>query len=90
MDTLLAPLLPLFAVLIPSLAAAWIANRWLRTRADSQAHAARLDALESEVELLRQSNAELQERADFAERLLQQVRDGLPALPPPAGGRPRP
>jgi hypothetical protein len=77
----LAPFIPFLAMLPPSLAAVWIANRWLRTRGTSAEIQAELKALHEEVVALRQLHAESQERLDFAERMLAQVREGRRDLP---------
>jgi hypothetical protein len=72
--------IPFLAMLPPSIAAVWIAHRWLKTRgAGSELHA-EVAALKDEMAALRQTQAELQERVDFAERMLAQVREG-PRLP---------
>jgi hypothetical protein len=77
----LSPFIPFIAMLPPSLAAVWIANRWLKTRATSAELLAELAALREEVGALRQGQAEAQERLDFAERLLAQLREGRRELP---------
>ena len=71
----LAPLIPVAAII--AFAAVKIVS--LRTRRlDSPAPdiAARLEAVEREVQGLQQELAETQERVDFAERLLSQAREG--------------
>ena len=77
----LAPFIPFLAMLPPSLAAIWIANRWLKTRGTSAELQAELKALRDEVGVLRQVQAESQERLDFAERMLAQLREGRRELP---------
>ncbi len=77
----LAPFIPFLAMLPPSFAAVWIANRWLRTRGTTAELLAELKALRDEVGALRQVQAESQERIDFAERMLAQVREGRRELP---------
>jgi hypothetical protein len=74
-------LVPFLAMLPPSLAAVWIANRWLRTRGTSAELQTELKALRDEVGALRQVQAESQERLDFAERMLAQLREGRRELP---------
>jgi hypothetical protein len=71
----LAPLIPVAAII--AFAAVRIVS--LRTRrADSPPAdiAARLEAVERDVQGLQQELAETQERVDFAERLLSQAREG--------------
>ncbi|MGH7676085.1 MAG: hypothetical protein ACREMV_12510 [Gemmatimonadales bacterium] len=77
----LAPFIPFFAMLPPSLAAVWIASRWLKTRGASADVRAELTTLRDEVATLRQVQMETQERLDFAERLLAQLREGRRELP---------
>jgi hypothetical protein len=77
----LAPFIPFLAMLPPSLAAIWIANRWLKTRGTSAELRAELTALREEVGTLRQVQAEAQERLDFTERILAQLREGRRELP---------
>jgi hypothetical protein len=77
----LAPFIPFLAMLPPSLAAIWIANRWLKTRGTSAELQAELKALRDEVGVLRQVQVESQERLDFAERMLTQLREGRRELP---------
>jgi hypothetical protein len=77
----LAPFIPFLAMLPPSLAAIWIANRWLRTRGTSAELQAQLEVLRDEVASLRQVQAESQERLEFTERMLAQVREARRELP---------
>jgi hypothetical protein len=77
----LAPFIPFFAMLPPALAAMWIANRWLKSREGRAGLDAELGALREELAALRQSQAELQERLDFTERMLSQVREARRDLP---------
>jgi hypothetical protein len=77
----LAPFIPFLAMLPPSIAAIWIANRWLKTRGASAQFQAELKALREELEALRQVQADSQERLDFAERLLAQLREARRELP---------
>jgi hypothetical protein len=76
-----APFIPFLAMLPPSLAAIWIANRWLKTRGTSAELHAEVKALRDEVGALRQVQAESQDRLDFAERMLAQLREGRRDLP---------
>ena len=77
----LAPFIPFIAMLPPSIAAMWIAARWLKSRGGGAEVRAELDALRDEVAALRQAGAEMQERFDFAERMLSQLREGRRELP---------
>jgi hypothetical protein len=77
----LAPFIPFLAMLPPSLAAMWIASRWLRSRGAGAEVQAELAALREEVGALRQGQVEAQERLDFAERMIGQLRDGRRELP---------
>ena len=77
----LAPFIPFLMMLPPSLAAIWIANRWLKTRGASAQFQAELKSLREEMDALRQAQAESQERLDFAERLLAQLRETRRELP---------
>jgi uncharacterized protein YlxW (UPF0749 family) len=65
----------------PSLAAMWIASRWLKTRGTSTEVRAELAALRDEVAELRQAQVDMQERVDFTERMLSQVRESQRELP---------
>jgi len=77
----LAPFIPFLAMLPPSIAAIWIANRWLKTRGTSAQFEAELKSLREEVDTLRHAEADSQERLDFAERLLAQLREARRELP---------
>lgn len=77
----LAPFIPFLMMLPPSLAAIWIANRWLKARGTSAQVQAELKSLREELDALRQAQAESQERIDFAERLLAQLRETRRELP---------
>ncbi|HTS90239.1 MAG TPA: hypothetical protein VMG41_17235 [Gemmatimonadales bacterium] len=77
----LAPFIPFLAMLPPSLAAMWIANRWLKTRGTAAHFQAELNTLREQLETLRQLQTESQERLDFTERLLAQVREGRRSIP---------
>ena len=77
----LAPFIPFLAMLPPSLAAIWIANRWLKTRGTSEELRAELATLREELTAMRHVQTESQERLDFAERMLAQIREGRRELP---------
>ncbi|MEP6571895.1 MAG: hypothetical protein ABJD11_04340 [Gemmatimonadota bacterium] len=72
----LVPFMPLMATLPAAVAAVWIANRWLKTRGTSAEILAEVAGLREEMEAVRQAQAELQDRFDFSERLIAQLRDG--------------
>jgi hypothetical protein len=72
---------PFLAMLPPSLAAVWICNRWLKARGAGTEVRSEIAALRDEVGTMRQAQAEMQERLDFAERMLAQVRGGHRELP---------
>jgi len=76
----MVPLMPLFATLPFAVSAAWIAHRILRHRERMAGRQAQLEELRQEFEALRNANMELQERLDFTERMLGQVRDAQRAL----------
>jgi len=76
----LVPLMPLFATLPIAVAGAWIAHRILRYRERSAGSHAELEELRREFEALRGAHMELQERLDFTERMLGQVRDAQRTL----------
>lgn len=64
----LAPFIPVLALIPPSIAAMWIASRWLKSRGGA-AHA------QAEIAALRQAQHDTQERLDFTERMLAQLRE---------------
>ena len=68
-------------MLPPSLAAMWIASRWLKTRGGGSELRAEIAALRDEVAALRQAQADVQERLDFSERMLSQLREARRELP---------
>ena len=76
----LAPFIPFFAMIPPSLAAVWIASRWLKTRGTTEELRNELAALREELAALRQSQGDSQERLDFAERLIAQLRERRPEI----------
>ena len=73
----LTPFIPFLAMIPPSLAAMWIASRWLKAKGAG----AELAALREEIAELRQTQIDMQERVDFTERMLNQVRAGQRELP---------
>ena len=74
MSELLVPLMPLFATLPIAVAAVLIVRSVVRAREGSGALRQELDRLRDEVESLRISQSEIQERLDFTERVLAQIR----------------
>ena len=72
-----APFIPFLAMIPPSVAAVWIARMWLNSRGSS----ADLAALREEIAEMRQVQADMQERVDFTERMLSQVREAQRDLP---------
>jgi hypothetical protein len=79
----ISPFIPFIAMLPPAVAAMWIANRWLRSREGGSQIRTELAALREELTALRESHADMQERLDFSERLLSQLREGRRELPKP-------
>jgi hypothetical protein len=77
----LGPLVPFLALLPPSIAAIIIGTRWIKSREGGSEVRTELEALREEVTALRESQAELQERLDFNERLLSQLKEGRRELP---------
>lgn len=73
----LTPFIPFLAMIPPSLAAMWIASRWLK----SKGTVAEIGALRDEIAELRQAQIDMQERVDFSERMLKQVREAQRELP---------
>lgn len=73
----LAPFIPFLAMIPPSLAAMWIASRWLKSKGSS----GEVAALREELAELRQTQVDMQERVDFTERMLSQVREAQRAFP---------
>ena len=67
----LAPFIPFLAMIPPSLAAMWIASRWLKSKGTSN----EIAALREELAELRQAQIDMLERVDFSERMLKQVRE---------------
>lgn len=77
----LGPLVPFLALLPPSVAAIIIGTRWIKSREGGSEIRTELEALQEEVTALRESQTELQERLDFNERLLSQLKEGRRELP---------
>ena len=75
--------MPLLATIPPAIAAIWIANRWLRLRRGDVELQAKIAGLREEVDALRQEQAEAQERLDFTERMLTEIRRAHSELPRP-------
>ena len=73
----LAPFIPFLAMIPPSLAAMWIASRWLKSKGSN----GEIAALREELAELRQTQIDMQERVDFSERMLKQVREAQRELP---------
>ena len=76
----LVPFMPLFATLPIAVAAVIVARLWFRHRDQQDPLARRVEDLETEVAALRHGQVELQERAEFSERLLGQLRE-RPGIP---------
>lgn len=72
----LVPLMPLFGSLPIAVAAVVIARLWFRHRASQSDLADQVHDLQATVDALRLGQQELQERAEFTERILHQVKDG--------------
>jgi hypothetical protein len=79
----LVPLMPLFGSLPIAVAAVVIARLWFRHRNSQGDLAESVHELQAQVEALRLGQVELQERAEFAERLLSQVKEGQRLAPGP-------
>ena len=77
----LAPFIPFLAMIPPSLAAMWIASRFFKTRGMSAELRAEMTELREEVAELRQVQVDMQERVDFSERMLSQLRESKRELP---------
>lgn len=71
----LAPFIPVLALIPPSIAAMWIASRWFKSRGGAAHAQAEIAALREEVAALRQAQHDTQERLDFTERMLAQLRE---------------
>jgi len=77
----IAPFIPFLAMVPPSLAAMWIASQWFKSRSGSAELRVEIVTLRDEVAALRQAQAEAQERLDFQERMLSQLREARRDLP---------
>jgi uncharacterized protein YlxW (UPF0749 family) len=77
----LAPFIPFLAMIPPSLAAMWIASRFFKTRGMNAELRAEMTELREEVAELRQVQSDMQERVDFSERMLSQLRESKRELP---------
>lgn len=64
----LGPFIPFLAFLPPSIAAVIIGTRWIKSREGGS-------EMRAELEALREEMAALQERLDFNERMLGQLRE---------------
>jgi hypothetical protein len=71
----LAPFIPFLAMIPPSLAAMWIASRWFKSRKTVADLHEELTALREDIAELRRAQIDMQERVDFTERMLSQVRE---------------
>ena len=71
----LIPFMPLLGGLPFAVAAVLIARMWFRHRESRGTLAQQMEELEARFEVLRQGQIELQERAEFAERILGQLKD---------------
>lgn len=78
----LVPLMPLFGSLPIAVAAVLVARLWFRHRGSQGDLTEQIHELQAHVEALRLGQLELQERAEFAERLLSQVKEGQRLAPP--------
>jgi hypothetical protein len=72
----LVPFMPLMGSLPIAVAAVVIARLWFRHRTSQSDLVAEVQELRADLEALRAGQQELQERAEFAERLLNQVKEG--------------
>ena len=72
----IGPFVPFIAMLPPAIAVMWIANRWFKSREGGSQIRTELAALREELTALRESQADMQERLDFSERMLSQLREG--------------
>ena len=77
----IAPFIPFIAMLPPAIAAMWIANRWIRSREGGSQVRSELATLHEELTALRESQAEMQERLDFSEQVISQLKEGRRELP---------
>ena len=77
----LIPLMPLLGGLPFAAAAVLIARMWFRHRESRGTLAQQVEELEARIEGLRQGQIELQERAEFTERVLGQLKEGQRLAP---------
>ncbi len=77
----LIPFMPLLGGLPFAAAAVLIARMWFRHRESRGTLAQQMEDLEARLEALRQGQIELQERAEFTERILGQLKDGQRLAP---------
>lgn len=80
-ESWLKDFMPLIATIPLAIAAFWISNRWMRLRHGDAGLRAEIAALRDEIDALRQEQAATQERLDFTERLLSQLRETHLDLP---------
>jgi len=64
-----------------AVAGRYIANHYFKSREGGSQMKQELEALHEEITALRESQAEMQERIDFSERLPSQLREGRRELP---------
>lgn len=69
------PLMPLFGALPVAAAAVWITHRVLRYRERRLGASEAIEQLRDELDQLRRAHGEMQERLDFTERVLAQMRN---------------
>jgi len=62
----IGPFVPFIAMLPPAIAAMWIASRWFKSREGAS-------QIRTELAALRESQAEMLERLDFTERMLNRL-----------------
>lgn len=74
METLI-PLMPLFGALPFAAAAVLIARMFFRHRETRGTLTQQMEEFEARLEALRQGQVELQERAEFTERVLSQLKE---------------
>ncbi len=77
----LVPLMPLLGSLPIAVAAVLVARMWFRHREFRGALSDQVQDLQAQIEVLRLGQVELQERTEFAERLLSQVKEGQRLAP---------
>ncbi len=77
----LVPFMPLLGGIPIAVALVLVARMWFRHRELRGDLSQQVQDLEARFEALRLSQVELQERAEFAERLLHQVKEGQRLVP---------